>query len=363
MPESIPIQEPSMTKESFGSVEGQTVDRYTLISAGGMTVRIITYGGIIQSIEVPDRDGNVANVVLGFDNLDDYVTKNPYFGAVAGRYANRIARGTFTLDDQTYQLALNNGPNTLHGGTKGFDKYVWDAVEVMSTDGPALKLSRVSPNGEERFPGTLSVEVTYTLTDDNALRIDYRATTDKATVVNLTNHTYFNLAGEGSGTIEHHELQLNAGNYTPVDATLIPTGEVVPVAGTPLDFSTPRKIGARLRDRNDQLLFAGGYDHNFVLDRPHPGDASLIPAVRVDESVTGRRMDVLTTQPGVQFYSGNFLDGSLVGTAGKIYRQGDGFCLETQHFPDSPNHPNFPSTALRPGEAFTSTTVYSFSTT
>ncbi|MEA2524647.1 MAG: aldose 1-epimerase [Thermomicrobiales bacterium] len=358
-----PAPTSGITKEPFGSVEGQAVDLYTLTNAGGMTVKIITYGGIIQAIDVPDRDGNIANVALGFDNLDDYVDMNPYFGCITGRYANRIARGTFTLEGERYFLALNNGTNHLHGGEKGFDKYVWDAEEVASADGPALKLSRVSPDGEEGYPGTLTVDVTYTLTDNDEIRIDYHATTDKTTVVNLTNHTYFNLAGEGSGTVEHHELQLNAANYTPVDAALIPTGEIAPVAGTPLDFTTPHSIGERIREGYEQLVLGRGYDHNFVLDRSGPDDTSLIPAATLVEPDSGRKLEISTTEPGIQFYSGNFLDGTLVGPSGNVYRQGDALALETQHYPDSPNQPNFPSTVLQPGQEFNSTTVYAFSTT
>ncbi|MEA2582513.1 MAG: aldose 1-epimerase [Thermomicrobiales bacterium] len=357
-----PAPTSGITKEPFGSVEGQAVDLYTLTNAGGMTVKIITYGGIIQAIDVPDRDGNVANVALGFDNLDDYVDMNPYFGCITGRYANRIARGTFTLEGERYFLALNNGTNHLHGGEKGFDKYVWDAEEVASADGPALKLSRVSPDGEEGYPGTLTVDVTYTLTDNDEIRIDYHATTDKTTVVNLTNHTYFNLAGEGSGTVERHELQLNAANYTPVDAALIPTGEIAPVAGTPLDFTTPHPIGERIREGYEQLVLGRGYDHNFVLDRSGPDDTSLIPAATLVEPDSGRKLEISTTEPGIQFYSGNFLDGTLVGPSGNVYRQGDALALETQHYPDSPNQPNFPSTVLQPGQEFNSTTVYAFST-
>jgi aldose 1-epimerase len=352
-----------IVKEPYGTVDGEAVDRYTLTNAAGMEVVILTYGGIVQSITVPDRDGTMANVALGFDNLDDYVNRNPYFGCITGRYANRIAAGTFTLEGETYQLAINNDPNTLHGGEKGFDKYVWAAEEVSGADGNGIRLSRTSPDGEEGYPGTLTVEVTYTLTENNELRIDYHATTDAPTVVNLTNHSYFNLAGEGAGSILDHELQLFAANYTPVDETLIPTGEIAPVAGTPFDFTQPTAIGARIRDGSDpQIVIGRGYDHNYVLDRPSPDDTSLIVAARVHDPASGRVLEISTTEPGIQFYSGNFLDATLVGPSGQTYRQSDGFALETQHFPDSPNQPEFPSTVLEPGEEYTSTTVYAFST-
>jgi len=353
----------TITMEPYGTVEGEAVELYTLTNAGGMDVRIMTYGGIVQSIMVPDRDGTMANVALGFATLDEYVADNPYFGCITGRYANRIARGTFTLEDQRYYLAVNNAPNHLHGGEKGFDKYVWAAEEVSSADGVGLKLSRTSPDGEEGYPGTLTVDVTYTLTDANELWIDYHATTDTATVVNLTNHSYFNLAGEGSGAIYDHELQLMASGFTPTDDTAIPTGEIAPVAGTPMDFTQPHPIGERIRDTSfEQIAFGRGYDHNYVLDRPSPDDTSLVLAARVHEPTSGRTMEISTTEPGIQFYSGNFLDGMLVGTSGQMYRQGDGFALETQHYPDSPNRPEFPSTVLQPGQEYTSTTVYAFST-
>ena len=350
-----------IASESWGEVDGEQVTLFTLTNANGMEVKITNYGGIITSVVVPDRDGNMENVTLGFDNLDAYVEGHPYFGNITGRYANRIARGTFDIDDENFYLALNNGPNTLHGGDVGFDKVVWVAEEVSGEGEVGVKLSRVSPDMEEGYPGNLTVEVTYTLTDNDEIRIDYHATTDEPTVVNLTNHAYWNLAGDGSGTTENHLLTLMASNYTPVDANLIPTGEIAPVAGTPMDFTTPHAIGERIRDDFEQLLLGRGYDHNYVLDRESPDDTSLIVAAVVEEPETGRTLTISTTEPGIQFYSGNFLDATEIGAAGKMYRQGDGFALETQHFPDSPNQPNFPDTVLEPDEEFNSTTVYAFS--
>jgi aldose 1-epimerase len=347
----------SIDSEPFAAHRGQPVERYTLASTSGLRVRILTYGGIIQSLEVPDRTGQPANVVLGCAALDDYISRNPYFGAAIGRFANRIAHARFSLDGTSYALEANHGPNALHGGVDGFDKRIWRA-EVTSAD--SLKLSLDSPDGDQGYPGALTVSVTYTVNQDNALRLDYRATTDRATVVNLTNHTYFNLAGEGSGSIEDHLLTLYADTYTPIDATLIPTGALEPVAGTPLDFRTPTPIGARLREGFPQLVLAQGYDHNYVINGPA---GALRPAARAEHAASGRLMEVTTTEPGVQFYTGNFIDGSLVGPSDRIYRQGDGFTLETQHFPDSPNQPNFPSTVLRPGEVFSSSTVFQFSIT
>ena len=350
-----------ITSEPWGEVEGEEVTLYTLTNANGMEVKVTNYGGIITSVVVPDRDGNIENVTLGFTTLDDYVAGHPYFGNITGRYANRIARGTFDIDDEDFYLALNNDPNTLHGGEKGFDKHVWSAEVVTGEGEVGVKLSRVSPDMEEGYPGNLDVEVTYTLTDNDEIRVDYHATTDEPTHVNLTNHAYWNLAGEGSGSINDHELTLMAGNYTPVDANLIPTGEIAPVAGTPLDFTMPHPIGERVRDDFEQLLLGRGYDHNFVLDRSSPDDTTLIVAARVVEPVSGRTLEISTTEPGIQFYSGNFLDATEVGAAGKMYRQGDGFALETQHYPDSPNQPEFPSTLLEPDEEFNSTTIYAFS--
>jgi len=350
-----------ISSESWGEVDGEEVTLYTLTNANGMEVKITNYGGIITSVVVPDRDGEMENVTLGFTSLDEYVAGHPYFGTITGRYANRIARGTFDIDDENFYLALNNGPNSLHGGDRGFDKHVWAAEEVSGEGEVGVTLSRVSPDMEEGYPGNLDVSVTYTLTDNDEIRIDYRATTDEPTHVNLTNHAYWNLAGEGSGSAEDHELTLMASNYTPVDENLIPTGEIAPVAGTPLDFTTPHPIGERVRDDFEQLVIGRGYDHNFVLDRSSPDETTLIVAARVVEPASGRTLEISTTEPGIQFYSGNFLDATEVGGAGKMYRQGDGFALETQYFTDSPNQPDFPSTLLEPDEEFNSTTVYAFS--
>jgi aldose 1-epimerase len=345
-------------RERFGAMpDGAVVDGYTLLGAGGMEVRLLTYGGAIQSLEVPDRHGQRANVTLGFATLAGYLDPaNPYFGCITGRYANRINGGRFTLDGRTHRLAVNQPPNHLHGGEAGFDKRVWQAEVV---DGLGVRFRYASPDGEEHYPGRLETTVTYTVDDGNALRVRYQATTDAPTVVNLTNHAYWNLAGEGSGDVYGHELLLRAGAYTPVGPTMIPTGAVEPVAGTPMDFTRPTRIGERLRDGFEQLRFGRGYDHNWVVDRDGPG---LELAARLRDPGSGRVLEVLTTEPGMQFYSGNFLDGSLVGTSGRTYRQGDGLALETQHFPDSPNHSSFPSTVLRPGERYDTTTVYRFST-
>lgn len=341
-------------------VFGGEVDRFTLGNDSGMRVRILTLGGIIQSIEVPDRHGRMANVVLGFGGLASYVERGPYFGCITGRYANRIALGRFTLDGAGYRLPTNDGPNSLHGGTVGFDKRVWEATPFERGDAVGVELRHTSPDLDQGYPGTLTTTVTYTLTPDNAVRIDYRATTDRPTIVNLTNHTYFNLAGEGCGSVEGHLLRLNARSYTPVDDTLIPTGSIDPVAGTPMDFTRPTPIGARIRDDFPQLVIGRGYDHNWVLDRED--GSGLVEAATVVEPESGRVLTVQTEEPGIQFYSGNLLDGTLTGTGGRAYRRGGGFALETQHFPDSPNHPNFPSTVLRPGQVYRTTTVYRFST-
>jgi aldose 1-epimerase len=354
---------PSITSEPFGvTPDGEAVDLYTLTNSNGMEVKVITYGGIMQSVKVPDRDGNFENVNLGFDNLQDYVERSPYFGCITGRYANRIANGEFELDGVTYTLAKNNGPNSLHGGNKGFDKRVWAATPFTNADGVGLRLAYTSPDGEEGYPGTLDVLVTYTLTDDNEIVMNYRATTDKKTIVNLTNHNYWNLAGEGDGTIYDHELFINADRYTPVDDTLIPTGQIATVNNTPLDFRPAETIGDRIRDSHPQLVIGRGYDHNWVLRRPSPTDESMIRAATLFDPDSGRVLDVLTTEPGIQFYAGNFLDGTLIGTSGRMYRQGDALALETQHYPDSPNHPNFPSTELRTGQRYNTTSIYRFST-
>ena len=354
--------DPQLSAEPWGTTpDGTAVERWTLVN-GEVTARILTYGGIVQSLEFPDASGRSTNVVLGFDDLEGYLAGNnpgPYFGALIGRYGNRIAGGKFTLDGVEHQLPLNNGPNSLHGGDDSFDKRVWSAEPVFGAGTVGLKLSLVSPDGDQGYPGTLSVDVTYTLDRFSQLRLDYHATTDAATVVNLTNHSYWNLSGEGSGSIYDHELTLRADAYTPVDETLIPTGEIAPVAGTPMDFRRPTAIGERIRQPFQQILFGQGYDHNWVLDRDT--ESELEEAAVLHDPASGRTLTISTTEPGLQFYSGNFLDGTLVGTGGTVYRQGDGLALETQHFPDSPNQPDFPSTVLRPGEEYRTTTVFALS--
>lgn len=347
------------TREGFGSLpDGTRVDRWTL-ARGGTRLRVLSYGGIVQSLEIPDRHGRTANVSLGFADLASYTENSPFFGALIGRFGNRIARGRFTLDGKTYQLPLNDGENSLHGGDRGFDKRVWD-VEPFTRGGDAgLTLTRVSPDGEMGYPGELTVRVDYILTARGDFRIVYEATTDAPTVVNLTNHTYFNLGGEGTGTIMDHELWLDASRITPVDATLIPTGKLLPVAGTPFDFRRAKPIGRDIREAHEQVLYGRGIDHNYVLDK----GITTRPrhAMTVTDPRSGRTMRIATTEPGVQLYTGNFLDATYAGTSGRVYRQGDGFCLETQHFPDSPNQPSFPSTVLRPGDTYRSETVHSFS--
>jgi aldose 1-epimerase len=350
----------TVTRAPFGRLaSGEAVELFTLTNSQRVEVRATNYGGIIVSLKTPDRAGRLDDVVLGFESVDGYQKNpSPYFGAIVGRYGNRIAKGRFTLNGKTYQLALNNGPNTLHGGKKGFDKVVWAAEPIRSDSGVGVAFTYTSPDGEEGYPGTLRARVTYTLTDKNELVVDYHATTDKATPVNLTQHTYWNLAGQGSRDILAHELTLDADSLTPVDATLIPTGVIAPVAGTPFDFRKPTAIGAHIDQKNEQLRYGKGYDHNFVLNGGTT--AELKHAARVTEPTTGRSLDIYTTEPGIQFYSGNFLDGTITGKAGRVYKHRFGLALETQHFPDSPNHPNFPSTILQPGQEYHSRTVFAF---
>ena len=355
------LQDPqgaTVTRAPFGrTAEGIAVEAYTLTNPQGMQVRVITYGAILQAIRVPDRAGRVDDVALGHDDLQGYLTNAPYFGAIVGRYANRIAQGRFTLDGTTYRLATNNGPNHLHGGTKGFDKAVWQAEPFQQGDTVGVRLSHTSPAGDEGYPGTLAARVTYSLTPASELVVDYMATTDQATPVNLSQHTYFNLGGVGGGDILRHILSIDADRYTPVDSTLIPTGELASVAGTPLDFRAATAIGARIEQPDPQLKRGRGYDHNFVLNRTGSG---LAHAAHVLEPTNGRTLDIFTTEPGLQFYSGNFLDGTITGKGGHAYQHRSGFCLETQHFPDSPNHLSFPSTILRPGAEYRSRTVFAF---
>ncbi len=348
-----------VSKAEYGKTQdGQTVDVYTIKNAHGVEVKAITFGGIITSLRVPDKSGNMADVVLGFDNLAGYEDNKPYFGAIIGRYGNRIANGEFKLDGVTYHLPKNDGENTLHGGTKGFNKVIWHAEPFDNKDGAGVIFTYTSPDGDQGFPGNLKTKITYTLNDNNELTFDYEATTDKATPVNLTQHSYFNLSGEGNGDILGHVLKLNADHFTPVDKNLIPTGKIAPVKGTPMDFTKPTAIGARINDNYEQLVLGKGYDHNFVLNGKGAG---MHLAARVKDPKSGRVLEVTTTEPGVQFYSGNFLDGTLTGKNGHKYQKRDGFALETQHYPDSPNHPNFPSTILRPGKTYHSRTTLKFS--
>jgi len=352
------VRQPS--RRVFGrlpSPDGRPVEEFTLTNAHGLEVRAINYGAIITVIRTPDRSRKLADIVFGFDSLQGYLEHSPYFGAIVGRFANRVAQGQFTLDGVTYHLARNDGPNSLHGGLRGFDKVVWTAEPLQSDSGAGVAFHYRSPDSEEGYPGTVDVVVTYTLTARDELVVDYTATTDKATPINLSQHTYWNLHGDGQGDILDHVLTLDASAYTPVDSTLIPTGEIAAVAGTPFDFRSPTAIGARIEQPNKQLRFGKGYDHNWVLDRP-AGD--LVRAARVVDSTSGRTLEISTTEPGIQVYSGNFLDGTVTGKHGVVYRHRAALCLETQHFPDSPNHPNFPSTILRPGEMYRSRTVFSF---
>jgi aldose 1-epimerase len=350
---------PGVESKPFGTHDGRPITLYTLKNSHGVEVDAMNYGGIIVSIRVPDRKGEFADIVLGHETLEGYLPNPPYIGAIVGRYANRIANGTFTLDGKTYTLPKNDGANTLHGGvTRTFDKVVWDAEPLKGVTGVAF--SYLSKDGEEGFPGNLKVKVTYTLTDGNALLIDYEATTDKSTPINLSQHSYFNLKGEGNGDILDHEIMINADRFTPVDKNLIPTGELRPVKGTPFDFTKPAKIGARIDDNYEQLVLGHGYDHNFVLNSK-PDQNGEVLAARVHEPTSGRELEVWTTQPAVQFYTGNFLDGTVTGKHAHTYKRRYAFCLETQHYPDSPNHPDFPTTILKPGETFHSKTVFKFS--
>jgi aldose 1-epimerase len=344
-----------LEQTEFGRTpNGQCVHRFLLANRKGVSVKIITYGGIIAELEVPDNKGCVSNVVLGFDNLAAYLNGHPHFGAIAGRVANRIAQGKFTLDGQNYQLDTNNGPNHLHGGREGFDKKVWEARPMPTAEkNVGVKLSYFSPAGEEGYPGNLKVEMVYTLNDNNEFGIEYKAVTDQATLINLTNHSYFNLAG--AGDILNHQLTIDADRYTPADETLIPSGVLAPVAGTPLDFLAPHALGERIEQLKPN---PGGYDHNFVLNKT--GGKRPVLAARATDPQSGRTLEVLTTEPGIQLYTGNFLDGSLRGATGMVYGKHSGFCLETQHFPDAINHPEFPSVVLRPGEKFHSRTLFRF---
>jgi aldose 1-epimerase len=352
---------PTVSQQPWGkTAAGENVDLYTIKNDNGMVAKIANYGATVTELHVSDRNGKMADVVLGYKTLDEYIASSPYFGCIVGRYGNRIALGKFSLDGNPYTLATNNDANHLHGGNVGFDKLVWKGQKAAGKGMAGVKLTLLSSDGDEGYPGDLMLIVTYWLTDDNELRIDYEATTSKPTTVNVTHHSYFNLKGEGDPTILDHKLMLNSRFFTPIDAGLIPTGEIRPVAGTPFDFTQPTAIGDRIESDNEQLKFGVGYDHNWVLDKKVNGEMTL--AARVVESIGGRIMEVLTTEPGIQFYAGNFLDGTLTGKAGKPYPQRSGFCLETQHFPDSVNKAHFPSTILRPGETYKTSTVYRFST-
>ena len=357
---ALPAHGIEITESVFGTMpDGAKVMEYNLVNENGMRARIIQYGAIVVSLETPDRDGNSADIVLGFDTLEGYLDGHPFFGCIAGRYANRIAEGRFELDGEEYTLATNNPPNHLHGGDIGFDKALW-AAEVVSAEGAGgVKLTHTSPDGDEGYPGTVRATVTYWLTEDNELRVDFEAVTDAPTHVNLTHHGYFNLNGHDAGDILDHELTLHASRYTPVSETLIPTGELAPVAGTPLDFTESTPIGERIDAEHEQIERGAGYDHNFVVNRDGPG---LVPAAEVYAPATGRVMEVLTTQPGLQLYTGNFLDGADIGKGGHAYGRRNALCLETQHFPDTPNQPDFPTTRLDPGDTYRHQAVYRFST-
>jgi len=352
-----------MEKRSFGStLDGRPVDLYVLANKAGFEAVITNYGGTLVSLKAPDRNGKIADVILGYDTVAGYENGKSYFGGTIGRYANRMAHAKFTLNGLAYVLAKNDGENHLHGGLIGFNKRIWNARDVSSEQGQSLELTYLSKDGEEGYPGDLSVKVVFTvLADRNALKIEYSATTDRDTVVNLTNHAYFNLAGQGNGDILGHQLILKATKFTPVDTTLIPTGEMADVHSTPFDFLKSVAIGARIEQNNEQLKFGKGYDHNWILDRTTSSD-SLADAAQAYEPQSGRMLTISTTEPGIQFYSGNFLDGTIQGKGGKVYQHRSAFCLETQHFPDSPNHPNFPSTILKTGQNYRSTTIYQFST-
>lgn len=352
----------TLTRQDLGEYGGSPIRRYEIRHENGMRVALLNYGALIQELHVPDAHGATANVVLGFSHVQQYLHKHPHFGTVLGRFANRIGGSSFTLDGQVFNLTPNKGTFTAHGGAKPFDTYVWDAAEVETSNGSGVKFTHVSPDGDEGFPGEFTASVTYSLTPDGGLQLDYHATTTKPTVHNLTNHAYFNLGGEHSGVIDNHVLQLHATHYTPTGRDQIPTGEIAPVAGTTLDFTSPKPVRDALRAGNDpQIRIARGIDHNFVVNR-EPGTRDLEVAAVIFDPESGRSMSVLTTMPGVQVYTSNSLDGSIMGYSGTLYRQSDAICFETQQFPDAPNHVEFPSAVLRPGEEFTSTTVYLFST-
>ncbi|MDF1866898.1 MAG: galactose mutarotase [Saprospiraceae bacterium] len=347
----------SISKKLFGTAPEGAVDLYTLSNANQMSVEILTFGGIIKAIYCPDKNGKIENVILGFNTLKPYLETHPYFGAIVGRYGNRIANGKFNIDGTEYNLATNNSPNHLHGGLKGFDKVIWQAREFKDNEKIGLELSYLSKDMEEGYPGNLNVKVTYSLNNQNELSIDYEAVTDKKTICNLTNHSYFNLAGEGKGNILNHQLVIHADSITPVNEHLIPTGEPMAVQGTPFDFRSGKKMGEEIDSNNEQIKYGGGFDHNFILK----GNSESLPIIaKISEPESGREMEILTTEPGVQFYTGNFLDGTLIGSGNQPYQKRAGFCLETQHYPDSPNQPNFPSTILEVGETYKTTTVYRF---